>query len=209
MAQQLRKPSGARGEKTGLMMNKANAYLYDITWNLMHPAAGESILEIGFGNGLSLQPKLAAHPGIFLTGLDFSDTMVRAATNNNKTAIESGALTIVQGSSNKMPFADNSFDKVYCINVLYFWDEPLPHLQEIYRVLKPGGKFFATIRSKESMKLMPFTKYGFTSYDEADWKKLISQTLFINPQAIEQHEPEVEFNGLKIQMRSLCLLAEK
>ncbi len=78
-----------------------------------------------------------------------------------QTNIADGKLILQLGSSDKLPFADNSFDKVFCINVVYFWDEPQKHLQEISRVLKPGGKFYATIRTKESMELMPFTKYGF------------------------------------------------
>ncbi len=52
MARQLRKPSGAMGNKVGEMMNKANAFLYDFAFDCMKIKHGEAILEIGFGNGI-------------------------------------------------------------------------------------------------------------------------------------------------------------
>ena len=209
MARQLRKPGGAMGNKVGLMMNKANESLYDFTLDTMQPASGERILEIGFGNGKFFDKVFSKAADLHISGLDFSSTMVEAARVNNEQPIKENKLALVQGSSSDMPFADNSFDKIYCINVVYFWDEPQHHLLEIKRVLKPGGLFFATIRTKESMDQMPFTEFGFTKYTDQSWKEVIEKNQLHFEKAVSLNEPELEFDGKPFRGQSLCLVAKK
>jgi ubiquinone/menaquinone biosynthesis C-methylase UbiE len=208
MARQLRKPSGVAGHKVGLMMNKANEFLYEFTLKQMQLQPGTKILEIGFGNGRFFDKLFAAAPGLSACGIDFSATMASEARRNNATAINEGRLQIVQGSSAAMPFPDQYFDRIFCINVIYFWDEPQRHLEEIKRVLKPGGKFLATIRTRESMELMPFTKYGFTGYTPGEWEKQVRETGLQFLEAIPIDEPEVEFKEKLFRVQSLCLVAE-
>ena len=144
-----------------------------------------------------------------LHGIDFSETMVKAATKNNQHLISTGKLQLHHGSSDTLPFADNSFDTIFCINVVYFWDTPQPHLQEIKRVLKPGGKFYAIIRTKESIEQMPFTRYGFTSYTEESWEKLVTENNLRFLQAIHVDEPEIVFKGNTIHSKSICLITKE
>lgn len=209
MAKQLRRPSGAMGGKVGAMMNKANEFLYDFTLEVMQPASNDSILEIGFGNGKFFDKVFSKATGLQLTGLDFSATMFKAASKHNKDAIDKGRLTLRHGSSDQLPFPDNSFDKIFCINVIYFWDEPANHLKEIYRVLKPGGRFYATVRTRESMLQMPFTKYGFSFYETARWKTLLEETglRFVEEKPVD--EPVIDFEGKKVIAQSLCSVAGK
>lgn len=107
-------------------------------------------------------------------------------------------------SSDKMPFADNSFDKVFCINVIYFWEQPAEHLKEIYRVLKPGGKFYTTIRSKESMAEMPFTKYGFNMYSQSEWVTSWDLTVLAILIPKQKMKP-VKFYALLLRKKSISL----
>lgn len=209
MAKQLRRPSGMMGGKVGSMMNKANEFLYDFTLDVMQPANNDAILEIGFGNGKFFDKIFSKAEGLKVTGLDFSETMFNAAKENNKEAVTNGKLILQFGSSDKLPFPDNSFDKIFCINVIYFWDEPTQHLKEMQRVLKPGGRFYATVRTKESMLKMPFTKYGFSFYDTDNWKALLNETglSFIEENPV--NEPLVEYEGNKVSVQSLCTVAEK
>ena len=157
LAKQLRKPTGFFSKKVGNTMNRANGVLYDFALETMGLQAGSEVLEIGFGNGKMFPKLFSKAPGIRVTGLDFSADMVKQARRNNAPLLQSGKLQIHEGASNCTPFPDNSFDKVFCINVLYFWDNPEEHLREVLRVLKPGGRFYPIIRSKESMLTMPFT----------------------------------------------------
>ncbi len=209
MAKQLRRPDGAVGHKVGEMMNKANEFLYDFTSDTMQLTGNEAILEIGFGNGKFFDKLFAKANNLKITGIDFSETMFTEAQKKNKASIADGRLQFQLGSSDNMPFADNSFDKVFCINVVYFWDEPQKHLQEISRVLKTGGKFYAVIRTKESMERMPFTKYGFTAYTEEQWKELVNKNKLNYVKAEQVDEPLVEFENKPFRIQSLCLIAEK
>lgn len=209
MARQLRKPSGAMGKKVGHMMNKANAFLYDFAFECMKISKGNAVLEIGFGNGNFFERLFAQASDLQISGIDFSETMVKAARINNQKLITTGKLQLHHGSSDQLPFDSNSFDKIFCINVVYFWDDPIPHLQEIKRVLKPGGRFYTIIRTKESIEQMPFTRYGFTSYTVDSWKNLVNENNLHFVDVIPVDEPEILFKGNSIRSRSLCLVTEK
>ena len=210
IAKQLRKPSGIFAGKVGNEMNKTNSFLYDFTIEAMQLTDNESILEIGFGNGKFFDKLFSVANNLKISGLDFSPEMVKVATANNPSTSNSGKLTLRLGSSDKIPFPDNSFDKVFCINVIYFWEQPADHLKEIYRVLKPGGKFYTSIRTKESLVQMPFAKYGFNIYTQDEWINMLETNLlhFVHTKKTE-NEPDAEFDKQLYKAESLCIVAEK
>lgn len=210
IAQQLRKPGGILAGKVGNQMNKTNSFLYDFTRDTMQLKNNESILEIGFGNGKFFNKLFSTAANLKISGLDFSPEMLREATANNKSIPGNGTLTLQLGSSDKIPFADNSFDKVFCINVIYFWEQPELHVKEIYRVLKPGGKFYTTIRTKESLAEMPFTKYGFITYTKQEWIHVLEVNHFDFVYAEKtQNEPDAVFGKKQYKASSLCIVAQK
>ena len=210
VAKQLRRPNGFLAGRVGREMNKTNSFLYDFTIKEMRVADHDEILEIGFGNGMFFGKIFSAANNVTLSGLDFSPEMVKAAAANNPLTSNNGKLTLRLGSSDKIPFPDNSFDKVFCINVIYFWEEPAVHLQEICRVLKPGGRLYTSIRMAESLVKMPFTKYGFTVYRQDEWVGLLEANGFHFERATKTiNEPDAEFNQESIKVESLCIVAEK
>jgi ubiquinone/menaquinone biosynthesis C-methylase UbiE len=94
------------------------------------------VLEIGIGTGLSLShyPEIAE-----LVGVDPSEPMLRRA---RRRAAELGRdVTLVEGPAEALPFVDESFDTVVSLAVLCTVDDPARVLQEIRRVLRPGGSF--------------------------------------------------------------------
>jgi ubiquinone/menaquinone biosynthesis C-methylase UbiE len=210
IAKQLRKPSGILAGKVGNEMNITNSFLYDFTIEAMQLKNDESILEIGFGNGKFFDKIFSTANNLKISGLDFSPEMVKVAKGNNPTTSNNGKLTLRLGSSDKIPFPDNSFDKVFCINVIYFWEQPAAHLKEIYRVLKPGGRFYTSIRSKESLVQMPFAKYGFTIYTQDEWVTMqeINHLHFVHTEKT-QNEPDAVFDKQLYKVESLCIVAEK
>lgn len=210
IAKQLRKPGGLLASKVGNEMNKTNSFLYDFTIKALQLKDNESILEIGFGNGKFFDNIFSTANNLKISGLDFSPEMVKAAADNNSSTSGTGKLNLQLGSSDKIPFADNSFDKVFCINVIYFWEQPADHLKEIYRVLKPGGKFYTSIRTKESLVKMPFAKYGFTIYSQDEWVSMLERNHlhFVHTEKT-QNEPNAVFNKQLYKAASLCIVAEK
>jgi len=56
------------------------------------------------------------------------------------------------GNSDRLPFDDQSFDKVFAVHTIYFWKTPLDHLAEARRVLKPEGRFVLGFRPAEDAR---------------------------------------------------------
>jgi SAM-dependent methyltransferase len=87
-----------------------------------------------------------------------------------------------------------TFDKIFTINTLYFWESPDAYLNELHRILKPGGKLLITYAEEESMDKLPFTSYGFTKYSPDKFEKLIKNSKFIlesNRQYVEKISSKV------------------
>ncbi len=210
VAAQLRQPSGFLGVAVGKKMNQSNALLYHFVFEKMEIQPGESILEIGFGNGQFFPDLFSKAENLKISGLDFSKKMVGEAAQKNQKAIRDGNLILKFGASDQMPFADGSFDKVFCINVAYFWENPADHLAEILRVLKFGGKFYACLREKSSMEKMPFTEFGFTKYEANDWAAVLEKSGFGKSETHFLHETGIPGpDGKALELDSFCSVASK
>lgn len=99
-------------------------------------APGSRILEVAPGPGyLSIA---LAKLGYQVTGLDISKTFVEIATTKAREANVSVDFRL--GNASQMPFADNQFDFLVCTAAFKNFSEPVAALQEMYRVLRPGGK---------------------------------------------------------------------
>jgi ubiquinone/menaquinone biosynthesis C-methylase UbiE len=99
--------------------------------------AGKSILEVGSGRGggadflvRSLQPKS-------YIGLDLSEENVAFC---NKTFARNG-LRFQRGDAQNLPFPEAQFDRVVNVESSHCYPKPELFLQEVFRVLKPGGYF--------------------------------------------------------------------
>lgn len=207
IAQQLRKPTGEFANKIAAKMDVGNAPLFDLTLDTMHLKDHESILEIGFGSGKFFSKIIRQANGLQVSGIDYSSAMVEKAKSLNEAKVTSNHLTLRQAASNNIPFSDNSFDKVFCNMVIYFWDQPAEHLKEISRVLKPEGRFYTGLRTKESMKGLPFTRYGFSLYDRSQWESILEDNGFIILQTKVQSDPEIQLDGQVLQLESICIEA--
>jgi ubiquinone/menaquinone biosynthesis C-methylase UbiE len=100
-------------------------------------AEGASVLEVAPGPGY-FSIELAKRGHYAITGLDISHTFVRMAT---KKAAEAGVrVNFTQGSASNMPFPAGSFDFLLCRAAFKNFAKPVGALQEMARVLKPGGR---------------------------------------------------------------------
>ena len=209
VARQLRRPSGEFAEEIGRKMNRANEPIYDLTLEVLDLESGDRVLEIGFGNGAFFEDLLSLEDGIRACGIDLSEEMVEVAREENRDAVRRGRLELYQGNSDDLPFGGRSFDAVFCNMVVYFWDEPARHLKEVFRVLEPGGKFYTGMRSRESMLVFPFVEFGFNLYTVAEWEELLARNGFIVEETHRRADPEIELDGLELELESCCLVATK
>lgn len=145
MTGQFGNPSGLIGRLIGNRMASGNVFDAQWTIALLDIQPGHRLLEIGFGPGVSTE--LAGKKAFagFVAGIDHSGTMVRAAGRRNAEAIRAGRMELKQGDITALPYPDQSFDIVYSLHSIYFWKHPRDGLQEIKRVLKPGGLLAITI----------------------------------------------------------------
>jgi ubiquinone/menaquinone biosynthesis C-methylase UbiE len=98
---------------------------------------GSRVLEVAPGPGY-FAIELAKLGNFEITGLDISKTFVEIATEN---ARQSGTkIDFRLGNASAMPFADDSFDFVYCSAAFKNFTEPVKALDEMYRVLRVGGE---------------------------------------------------------------------
>jgi ubiquinone/menaquinone biosynthesis C-methylase UbiE len=105
----------------------------EATVNQLRP--GSPVLEVAPGPGF-FAIELAKLGNFEICGLDASATMVEIAAGN---AREAGVkIDFCQGNASAMPFADRSFDFIYCSAAFKNFSEPVRALNEMHRVLRPG-----------------------------------------------------------------------
>lgn len=100
-------------------------------------APGSRVLEVAPGPGY-LAIEIAKRGNYRVVGLDISHSFVRIASENARR--EGVAIEFRHGNASQMPFADDSFDFVVCRAAFKNFSDPVGALDEIHRVLKPGGR---------------------------------------------------------------------
>ncbi|WP_324824785.1 class I SAM-dependent methyltransferase [Sinanaerobacter sp. ZZT-01] len=103
---------------------------------------GGDVLEVGPGPGyvgLELSKKIRPSS---LTGCEISPAMLHIAEKN--AAEYSIPAHYVLGNCMEMPFEDKSFDAVISNGSLHEWENPIRAFDEIYRVLRTGGRYCIT-----------------------------------------------------------------
>ena len=138
--------SGIQGEFIVDQYDQMQRKLRDRGWIetkevLQSGITGGHALEVGHGPGYLGLEWLKNTSGTSLTGLDISPDMKALAERN---AAEYGLSERVEyqlGNAAGLPFEDDAFDAVFSNGSLHEWEEPVSVLNEIWRVLKPGGKF--------------------------------------------------------------------
>lgn len=114
---------------------------------------GETVLEIGFGTGycLKLIAELVGQTGK-VYGIDISSGMIEITKKRLKKAGLAKRAELCCGDAVSLPFVDNTFDAVFISFTLEAVDTPeIPKvLEQIKKVLKPGGRLGVASMSKEN-----------------------------------------------------------
>ena len=188
ITKQFGNPSGLIGRFIGNRMARGNAQDAQWTISLLGIQPHHRLLEIGFGPGVSTQMASAKASNGFVAGIDHSETMVQAASQRNANAIRSGRMELNQGDVTALPYPDRSFDIVYSLHSIYFWQHPVDCLKEIKRVLKPDGLLAITIQPKDKWNPSVDTTI-MTLYFGKDLAALFSEVGYRNVR-VEPSPPE-------------------
>jgi len=144
---------------------------------------GKTALEVGSGGGILTEE--ICKMGFTTTGIDPADQSIQTASNHAKAS----GLTIKydKGTGEHLPYADNSFDCVFCCDVLEHVQDLPKVISEISRVLKPGGVFFYDTLNRTFISKMVAIKIW------QEWKRwafmppnLHVWEMFIKPEEIKE-----------------------
>jgi ubiquinone/menaquinone biosynthesis C-methylase UbiE len=159
-------------------MNRVNRGMHAAVADALAPAAGDRLLEVGFGGGTLLEMLLRRVPRGRVTGLELSDTMVRRARRRLRGPVEAGRLALHEGTVDRLPFPDGAFDGAVSVNTIYFWPDAGRGLRELRRVLAPRGRLVLGYGTAEAMAAMPFTAHGFRLYAPDEVERLLGDAGF-------------------------------
>jgi ubiquinone/menaquinone biosynthesis C-methylase UbiE len=105
--------------------------------DMLELGPGDAVLDVacGPGNFTRAFAPVVEDEGL-VVGIDASSAMLTRAVQETKDE----NVAYVRGDASNLPFRDESFDAVCCFAALYLIEEPLKAVDEMVRVLAPGGR---------------------------------------------------------------------
>lgn len=107
------------------------------SFDALRPSPGETILDVGCGNGLlTLELARAVGADGRIIGVDPSGDMRQSAQQRCQ---DQSCVEFAAGSADSLPISSSTIDKAVSVQVFEYLDDIPSALSEIHRVLKPGG----------------------------------------------------------------------
>ena len=105
------------------------------------------MLDVGCGEGRHIFGVMQDYPQMKCVGLDMDNASLNKAEEGYQyfESISNAGAEFIKGSAYSLPFPDESIDLIVCSEVLEHLHEYNDAVGEIHRVLKPGGKFYASV----------------------------------------------------------------
>ena len=168
-SKQAKKPSGIFGRFfMSRLFDKGNLELNNFVKETLAIKKSDHVLEIGCGTGSLLKRIANELENGVVEGVDFSKTMISLAKKKNKKHILKKKAIIRPGNFDELQFENNSYDKIFSVNTIYFWRSPVSTISKAFDLLKPNGTIVLGFHSKDEMEEMDLDENIFQLYSLQD-----------------------------------------
>ncbi|KAJ8303040.1 hypothetical protein KUTeg_019436 [Tegillarca granosa] len=124
-----------------------------------------NVLEVACGQGSGMK-RINANFGCIIQGIDVSEANVKLG----KRRLRDTGIEIIRGSATKMPYNDNAFDYIVCVEGGPHFNTREDFFKEAFRVLKPGGKLFmADVVTTKSVNELNFVNKFILKVGTRSW----------------------------------------
>jgi ubiquinone/menaquinone biosynthesis C-methylase UbiE len=133
---------------------------------------GETVLDLGTGSGYALRALCDTKGAGRGYGLDGTPEMAR----NARSYTENPEVAYLVADFDELPLADDSVDHAWSMEAFYYAEDPHHTLEELARVIRPGGTFFCAVNYYEENVhshdwqeriSVPMTRWSREEYREA------------------------------------------
>jgi SAM-dependent methyltransferase len=139
-------PHGLFGRFLGFIWPMEHRGVNQVTLELLGIERGHDVLEVGCGSGAALQRAAAQASDGHVLGLDVSETMVRAASSRNRGGIANGRVAVRAVDGTDLQLTPGSFDRIFSVHSIYFWQEPQRVFGQLADGLRPNGRLVLAFR---------------------------------------------------------------
>lgn len=194
---QCARPEGSLGRVMLSFMNYTHAPLTNWGLKLVNIQDGWTMLDVGCGGGFTIRRLLKRSKDAQVYGIDISEESVAKAKKVNADVLEKQVF-VTLGSAEKLPYDDAKFDLVTAVETVYFWPNLPGCLQEVHRVLKPGGKFAILVEVVDSDSKWTSVVEGMTAYTPEQIKSLLDDAGFAQTEIHRKKPTYATILGCKI-----------
>lgn len=157
-------------------MESHHSDITDQTIVIMNIKPADRILDLGCGTGWASRRLAWIAAAGEVTGIDVADEMLRRAEQASQ-GIRN--VRYLWGSAENIPAASDSFDKVLSVESFYYYADQGKALDELHRVMAPGGKLFILINlykdNHYSLRWVTELKVPVQALSEAEYIDLLKK----------------------------------
>ena len=142
------RPHGLLGRIGGRILAVTNKQINQWTVSLLDIEPEDRVLKIGFGPGIAAKMSSDMIGNGKYIGIDPSEVTLSQAQKRNATAIREGKVELILADVERLPVFDMRIDKIFSINSIIFWKNPITQLKELRSRMTPGGIIAITLQRR-------------------------------------------------------------
>jgi ubiquinone/menaquinone biosynthesis C-methylase UbiE len=172
-------PHGRSGRIVAKTMPVFHSLFYGPAAERLELHRDDILLDVACGSGVLLDRH--ARGVQHVAGIDLSDIQIDLARRRLQGRIADGSAEIIAGDATHLPWEDGTFTAASCVGSLDFFTDPDAAVEEIYRVLRPGGRVVLTygVDDRNEKAVAQAASWGLHQPTENEVRLLIEGVGFV------------------------------